>query len=278
MVGELVTVVLNDVTVVDRARLGNYVSRIASQKPRKEGALIDPNDFPDPVRLRGPIQLQSHGSEIRWRNVFIREIGSDEANAWPAADEQGFLRLDNGRDLSNWQGAVDSYEVRDGCIVCKPGCGGDLLSREEFGDMILRFEFRLPPAGNSGIAIRTPPSGRSASEGLEIQVLDDEGYIAKTGRPLKDYQYHGSICHCVGAKRGYLRPAGQWNTQEIRVEGQRVRVTLNGTRILDADLDKVDRSKLSVVPKGLERRSGHIGFAGHNDPVEFQNVRVKRLP
>lgn len=277
MIGERVTVVLNGETVVDNAAMENYFARAVFQKAKKAGEIIDPNAFPDPIFPRGPIQLQTHGSEIRWRNIFLREIGPDEANARLAAGEEGFTRLDNGRDLENWQGDVDNYEVRDGAIVCKPGKGGNLLSKEEYGDMILRFEFRLPPAGNNGIAIRAPATGNPASEGLEIQVIDNDGYNARAKTPLKDYQYHGSIYHCVGAKPGYLRPTGQWNFEEIRVEGQRIQVILNGTKILDADLDKIDRSKLKVVPKGLDRRTGFIGFAGHNDPVAFRNIRVKRL-
>lgn len=275
MIGERVTVIFNGVKVVDRAVMENYFTRAAFQKAKKAGEITDPNAIPDPIFARGPIQLQTHGSEIRWRNVFIREIGSEEANAALAAGEQGFRRLDNGRDLDGWQGAVDSYEVKDGCIVCKPGKGGDLLTKEEFGDLVLRFEFKLPPAGNNGIALRTPPTGGSASQGLEIQVIDNDGYNAKAKTPLKEYQYHGSIYHCVGAKPGYLRPVGEWNTEEIAVEGQRIRVTLNGTKILDADLDQIDRSKLHAVPKGLDRKTGHIGFAGHNDPVQFRNFRVK---
>ncbi len=69
--------------------------------------------------------MQTHGSEIRWRNLFIREISPEEANrTLSQRDAEGFTRLDNGRDLANWQGAVESYEVLDGAIVCKPGKGG----------------------------------------------------------------------------------------------------------------------------------------------------------
>jgi len=96
---------------------------------------------------------------------------------------------------------------------------------------------------------------------------------------LKEYQVHGSVYHCVGAKTGFLRPVGEWNFEEIEVRGQRIKVTLNGTAILDTDLSKLDRTKLDAkhLPKGLDKTSGHIGFAGHNDPVAFRNVRVKRL-
>jgi hypothetical protein len=94
---------------------------------------------------------------------------------------------------------------------------------------------------------------------------------------LLPYQYHGSLYHCVGAKHGYLRPVGVWNYEEIEVRGQKIKVTLNGTKILDVDCDSFDRSQIAHPPKGLDHTRGHIGFAGHNDPVEFRSFKVKRL-
>ena len=286
MIGERVTIVFNGETVVNNAVLENFFANkkagylaYGKQDPKAPQPVANPNEMRDPAFPKGPIQLQTHGSEIRWRNVFIREIPPAEANKALAADgDQGFTRLDNGKDLSNWQGATENYEVQDGAIVCKPGKGGDLLSKEEYGDMVLRFEFKLPPGGNNGIALRSPLGGHSSSDGLEIQVIDSDGYnAAHPGKELKPYQYHGSVYYCVPAKHGFLRPVGEWNYEEIEVRGQHITVTLNGTKILDADLDKVDRSTLPKVPKGLDAKSGHIGFAGHSAPVAFRNFRVKRL-
>lgn len=287
MIGERVTVIFNGEKVVDNAVLENFFANkkagyLAYGKPAPGATpppAPNPNEIRDPAFARGPIQLQTHGSEIRWRNVFIHEITPEEANKELAkADEPGFVRLDNGTDLSNWTNAVENYEVVDGAIQCKKGKGGDLLSKEEYGDCIIRFEFKLPPAGNNGIALRSPIGGHSSSDGLEIQVLDSDGYnAAHPNAPLKPAQYHGSIYYCVPAKHGFLRPTGEWNFEEIQVKGQQITVTLNGTKIVDADLDKIDRSTLPKVPKGLDVKTGHIGFAGHNDPVAFRNFRVKRL-
>jgi hypothetical protein len=292
MIGERVTIVFNGETVVDNAVLENFFANkkagyIAYGTPaaKKEGQAEEkmPNGWmKDPAFPKGPIQLQTHGSEIRWRNVFLREIGAEEANKRLAAQSsEGFVEQINGKDLSNWQGAVDSYEVKDGAIVCKAGKGGDLLTKEEFENGVIRVEFKLPPAGNNGIALRTPLKGRSASDGLELQVIDSDGYNAKQAaagkKGLEPYQYHGSVYHVAGAKHGYLRPVGEWNFQEIEVQGQRITVTLNGTKILDVDIDKLDRTQIKTPPKGLDTRKGFIGFAGHNDPVEFRSFKVKRL-
>jgi hypothetical protein len=290
MIGERVTVAFNGEVVVNDAPLENFFANqksgyVAYQNPNaKNGDDAEkpklPNGFMrDPVYAKGPIQLQTHGSEIRWRNVFVREISSEEANKILAAKEaEGFDELINGRDLSNWQGATGSYEVVDGSIVCKQGKGGDLLTADDYEDFILRCEFKLPPAGNNGIALRTPVGGHSSSDGLELQVIDSDGYNAKHPKAqLQPYQYHGSLYHCVGAKHGYLRPVGEWNFEEIEVRGQTIKVTLNGTKILDVDIDQFDRSQIEHPPKGLDQRKGRIGFAGHSDPVAYRSFKVKRL-
>ena len=94
--------------------------------------------------------------------------------AGQAPAEAGFTSLFNGRDLDGWTGAVDGYEVRDGAIVCKPGQGGTLFTRGRYRDFVVRLEFKLPPAGNNGLAIRYPGSGDAAYVGMtELQVLDD---------------------------------------------------------------------------------------------------------
>ena len=290
MIGERVTIALNGEFVVDNAPLENFFANQKAgyvaygKQAATTGGTVQkrPNGFmPDPAFPRGPIQLQTHGSEIRWRNVFIRAIPSEEADrelAGRSAD--GFVEYVNGKDLSNWQGALDSYEVLDSAITCKPGKGGDLLTKDPFENGTIRIEFKLPKAGNNGIALRTPAGGHSAQDGLEFQVIDSDGYNEKqaaAGKPgLEPYQYHGSLYHCVAAKHGYLRPVGEWNFQEIDVDGQKIRITLNGTKILDVDIDTFDRSQIASPPKGLDRRSGFIGFAGHHDPVQFRSFKVKR--
>ncbi len=109
----------------------------------------------------------------------------------------------------------------------------------------------------------------------ELQVLDDDHPRFAN---LDPRQYHGSVYGQVAAHRGYLRPAGTWNYQEVTVKGSTITVELNGTRIVDADLEQVtelmyDRERFS----GRNRTRGHFGFAGHNDPVQFRNLSIKAL-
>jgi hypothetical protein len=262
MVGPYVSVRLNDKLIVDNVVMENYYDRAI------------------PVFMRGPIYLQTHGAETRFRNVFVRELPYHEAARALAeirGGEEGFQSLFDGKNLDGWIGATDNYEVADGAIRCKPGHGGNLLSEDEFDNFVVRLEFKLPPGGNNGLAIRAPRGVDDAAySAIELQVLDDS---ASQYADLEQYQYHGSAYGLAPATRGYLRPAGEWNYQEVVVNGDRLEVHLNGFEILDVNLAEVRKTpRDGKAHPGAARTRGHFGFCGHNDPVAFRNIRIKRLP
>jgi hypothetical protein len=258
-VGARTTVYLNDTLVVDHATMENYWDRSA------------------PLYARGVIQLQTHGAEIRWRNLFLREIPAVEANTilLSAAGAKGFTPIFDGKSLDGWDGAVQNYEVVDGLIRCKPGKGGVLYHPKELSNFVARVEFNVPPGGNNGLAIRYPGHGNTSSTGMcELQILDD---TADQYAKLDPRQYNGSVYGMVAARRGYLRPVGEWNFQEVTVNGPRIKVELNGTVIVDADVSKINEFMGGKPHPGKDRTSGFFGFAGHNDPVSFRNVLIKPL-
>ena len=250
---------LNEKLVVDNANMENYFDRKL------------------PIPPAGPIQLQTHGGEIRWRNIFMKEISGAEANATLRGDDpEGFTSVFNGKDFDGWAGPVDNYEVKDGAIVCKPGKGGTIYTKEEYSDFIVRLEFKLPPGGNNGLAIRYPGRGDTAYEGMcELQVLDDN-YEQVRGA-IDPRQAHGSAYGMVAAARGYQRPIGEWNYQEVTVVGPKIKVELNGTVILHGDLSQVKQFMANSAHPGKDRTIGHFGFAGHNDPVMFRNIAIQAL-
>jgi hypothetical protein len=257
-VGERTTVYLNDKLVVDHARMDN---------PWKKG---------EPLAKSGKVLLQTHGGEIRWRNVFVREIPTDEANAILGKHgADGFESAFNGKDFAGWDGPVGNYEVVDGAIVCKPGKGGTVYTRKPYADFVARLEYKLPPGGNNGLAIRYPGTGDAAYVGMcELQILDDDHpKYAK----LDPRQFNGSPYGMIAARRGYLRPTGEWNFLEVTVKGPTIRVELNGTRIVDGDLSQVTEYMANSPHPGKDRAEGHFGLAGHSDPVAFRNIRIKSV-
>lgn len=255
-VGARTSVWLNGQQVVNHAVMENYWDRQL------------------PLFAKGVIQLQTHGGEIQWRNLYVREIGAEEANKWlREQDVSSFKSLFNGRDLSGWKGAVENYEVIDGAIRCKAGHGGVLHTSEEYADFTARLEFLLPPGGNNGLAIRYPGEGDTAYRGMcELQVLDND---ATKYAKLDPRQYHGSAYGMLAAHRGYLRLAGQWNYQTVSVKGSVIRVELNGTEILNGDVSRVENFMANSPHPGKDRTSGYFGFAGHNDPVRFRAIEIR---
>jgi len=193
-----------------------------------------------------------------------------------ADSEEGFVSLFNGKDLTNWAGAVETYIVEDGKLVSLKHEAGNIYTLEDYGDFIFRFEFKLTPGANNGIGIRTPLASHASINGMEIQVIDN---TAEQYKNLKPYQYHGSVYGVVPAKRGHLKPLGQWNCQEIIAKGRQIKVILNGVTIVDADIIEASTPKAMDGKKhpGLKREKGRIALLGHRSRVEFRNIRVKKL-
>jgi hypothetical protein len=260
MIGERVTIKLNGQLVTDEVVMENLWER------------------DKPIYRTGQIELQNHGNTLWFRNLFIREIPSEESGKILSAEDRSgdkFETIFDGRSFKGWKGDVENYEVVDGAIVCKKGKGGNLITEKEYGDFIARLEFKLPPGGNNGLAARFSGKGQPHLEGMELQVLDSEDPQYAS---LDPRQYHGSVYGLVAAHRGYLRPTGEWNFQQVTMKGSRIKIELNGFTILDADLSLVTKSKDGEVPAGAKRKSGHFGFAGHSDPVAFRNISIRELP
>ncbi len=199
----------------------------------------------------------------------------------PLAAEEGFASLFDGRTLNGWN-LLDKkkdgrgYVVENGLLVCPADGGGNLFTEHEYANFALRLEFRFEPGGNNGVGIRAPLVGDVAYSGMEIQILDQD-HPRYQGR-LKPTQFHGSIYDVFPAKPGHLKPAGEWSQEEILADGRRVRVTLNGAVIVDADLDTVTDPQVLKKHPGLARTKGHVGFLGHGTRVEFRNIRIQVLP
>ncbi len=213
--------------------------------------------------------------------------GDGKAPSAPATRpyaEAGFVPIFNGKDLEGWvygtaknamrAGVGYQVDAEQGIVYSTVKDGGNLYTAKEYGSFILRFEFKLTANANNGIAIRAPLEGDGAYVGMEIQVLDDSGSMYTKLRPE---QYHGSIYDCFKCERGFQKPLGEWNEEEIMADGRHVRVILNSHVIVDANLDDIkDEAKLKKHP-GLANKTGHIGFLGHGARVEFRNLRVKEL-
>ncbi len=261
MVGEKVTVYLNGELIVDNVTLENYWDRSI------------------PIFPKESIELQAHGTDLAFRDIYVEELNNNEYTVPEEEVKDGFKALFNGKDFEGWTGNLIDYHAENGEIVLHLDNGpshGNMFTSGEYGDFIYRFEFQLTPAANNGIGIRAPLEGDAAYQGMEIQVLDSEDPVYKD---LAPYQYHGSVYGIIPAKRGYLKPVGQWNYEEIYAKGNHIKVTLNGTVILDGDIKEAAKNGPldHKAHPGLLREKGHIGFLGHGSVVKFKNIRLKEL-
>jgi hypothetical protein len=211
--------------------------------------------------------------------LFVLLTGPACAQFSDKEKAEGFVPLFNGKDLGGWKqfaGKGKNWSASDGMIVCSGKGGGWLGTERDYDNFILRLDYKLSPGGNSGVYIRAPETGHISRVGMEIQLLDDNH---PSYAKIDFYQYTGSIYHVVPPTRRAGKSAGQWNSLEIRAEGRRVVVVLNGIKIVDADLDHYLRDPaIAREHTGLKRPGGRIGLQSHTDRVEFRNLRIKILP
>ncbi|MDD3189410.1 MAG: DUF1080 domain-containing protein, partial [Fermentimonas sp.] len=262
MVGERVSVWLNGELVTDNVVLENYWDRSKPIFPVEQ------------------IELQAHGSKVAYRDIYIKELLQPEPFQLSKEEEaEGFKILFDGTNLDKWTGNKADYTIESGNIALYPpttGSGGNLYTKDQFDNFVLRFEFMLTPGANNGLGIRTPLEGDAAYVGMELQILDNDAPIYEN---LEVYQYHGSVYGVIPAKRGALKPLGEWNYQEVIVDGENIKITLNGTTILEGNIR--DASKNGTMDgrdhPGLLNKTGHIGFLGHGSHVKFRNIRIREL-
>jgi hypothetical protein len=192
---------------------------------------------------------------------------------------EGFEALFNGKDLSGWKvnegGKMDVWGAEKGVLFVNGSGGGWLMTEKEYGDFELRLEFKMPEKGNSGVALRSEMKGNPSFEsGMEIQLLDDVWHKVNY-KDLKPTQLTGSIYGVVPPSKDALKPVGEWNTMRIVAKGRQITVELNGTKIVDANLD--DHKDKEQEHPGMKRTKGHLGLQSHDGRVEFRNVFVKPL-
>ena len=261
MIGDKVSVALNGVLVTDNVVLENYWDRKI------------------PIFIKEQIELQAHGTYVAYRNIFVREIPGNLISSLSEEEkQQGFDMLFDGSNLNNWIGNKTGYLVDNGTMVVNPagGSGGNLYTAKEYGDFEYRFEFQLTPGANNGLGIRTPTEGDAAYVGMELQILDNEADIYKN---LQVYQYHGSVYGVIPARRGFLKPTGEWNEEMVMAKGSKIKVVLNGQVIMEGDIKEASKNGTADHREhpGLHNPKGHIGFLGHGSVVRFRNIRVKGL-
>ena len=245
-----------------------------------------------PAFVEGQLMLIGEGAPIEFREMYMRELPSTPRFELSEEEKkEGFEVLFDGTSMHKWTGNTTDYVPVDGTIyvTAQYGGSGNLYTKKEYSDFVFRFEFAFMRKGvNNGVGVRTPMGVDAAYEGMELQILDHDAPIYKN---LREYQQHGSVYGIIAAKRVKFPALGEWNTEEIRFEGDNVKVTVNGEVILEGNIreacqghnvapDGGKKNPYTVDKKnhpGLFNKKGHIGFLGHGAGVKFRNIRILDL-
>ena len=255
----------------------------AEVKALLEKVAVTVNDG-DAVYKRKDIEKFISENKARESHSIITELSAEEK-------AEGFELLFDGQNMDAWTGNLEAYQPVDGYmyVTASYGTTGNLYTKKEYADFVLRFEFCFDRDGvNNGVGIRTPMGVDAAYHGMELQVLHHDSPIYKN---LKVHQVHGSVYGIIPAKRIKWGALGEWHTEEIRAKGDRITVIVDGEVILDGNIRKACKGH-NVAPDGgnknpytvdgrnhpgLFNKKGHIGFLGHGEGIKYRHVRVKEL-
>jgi hypothetical protein len=275
----------------------------------------------DDMTEEGFIALQVHGignseeknkTQVMWKNIKIITKNVQEHSRKSSIDpvitknnlvgkeaEQGWEMLWDGKTTKGWKGAkLDKFpekgwEIEDGeLIVLSTGgeestAGGDIVTKELYGDFELKADFKLTPGANSGIKYYVDTEinkGSGSSIGLEYQILDDELHPdAKLGNH-EGSRTVASLYDLIQANpEKPINAIGEWNTAYIISKDNHVEHWLNGMKVLeydrgsDAFLKLVSESKYEKWPDFGLLEKGQILLQDHGDRVAFKNIKIKSL-
>ncbi|MDX1395286.1 MAG: DUF1080 domain-containing protein [Gemmatimonadota bacterium] len=236
----------------------------------------------------------SDGATEEPADVVVTETDASDAAADQAATnrltgeeaDEGFVLLFDGESLEAWRGfrrddLPAGWSAIDGVLTYTPGVGdGDIITRETFTDFDLRLEWKLGPGGNSGVFFGVVEDTRRTYEsGPEMQILDDDRH-PDGQNPLtsagSNYALHAPSEHNA-------RPVGEWNEIRIVRRANRIEQWMNGVRVVEYEIGTdewkalVAGSKFARWPDYGIHPEGHLGLQDHGNPVEFRNIRIRRL-
>jgi hypothetical protein len=190
--------------------------------------------------------------------------------------KEGFELLFDGKSLAKWHSIrsnpnAGSWHARKRVLSYDPGESW-LATDETYYDFVLRLEYRTGEASDSGVFLRAAPKGAPGRTGMEVQILNDAGTPPRTVGT-------GSVADAIAPSKNMANPPGEWNQLEISALRRQLSVTLNGEKIIDANLDDPRYAGPQEPPLAKRGAYGHIGLQAHakGAPVEFRNIRVKAV-
>ena len=201
-------------------------------------------------------------------------------------EDNGFVPLFNGRDLSNWKGYKQpnppgSWHVENGELIVRPGGnGGDICTDKEYADFDLRLEWNTTKGGNSGVIYRSGEDyDASWQTGPEYQLFDD--FQSGTGKA--DLHSAGALYDLYMPTKFVTRKPGEWNETRIVLKGNHIEHWLNGRKVVNCEVgsndwnERINKSKFKAYPKFANLKKGYLLLQDHGHELRFRRVRIKEL-
>ena len=215
---------------------------------------------------------------------------------------EGWILLFDGQSFEGWRGMgregipEGHWIIEDGSIKKVPSndvplqedgqplVGGDLIAIQAFEDFELSFEWKISPAGNSGIKYNVseemstsfPPP--NAALGFEYQILDDDGH---PDAQVSDTHTAAALYDLIAPEGKNIEPVGEFNSARIIFQGNHGEHWLNGVKVLEYDLETfrmdelIAASKYKDIADFAKKRKGHIVLQDHTDAVWFRNIKIR---
>jgi hypothetical protein len=195
--------------------------------------------------------------------------------------EAEFERIFNGKNLDGWvvwqldktEGLEpDAFHAdAEGALACKGYDRYWIRYDRPLGDVVLRMEYKVAEDTNSGVVLRALPGGDPPFTGFEVQIFSD------VGQDPNKYG-NGAIYDVATPMYNPQRPVGEWNDLEITNDGLKVKVVINGRKVIDTDFAELSEriGKFDFAYADM-RPEGYLSLQDHGSKVWFRNIRVKKL-
>ncbi len=200
-------------------------------------------------------------------------------------ENSDFRVLFDGSSLDNWRGygkeeIGKGWTIEGDTLHFDGSGGGDIITKDQFDNFELHFDWKVSEGGNSGIMYRVSLGDASPYiSGPEYQILDDENH----GDGRREITSAASLYGLVPPAENKLKPVGEWNHAKIVLKGDLIEHWLNETKVVSIEIgsdewqEKLESSKFKDWEKFAKNKTGHIAFQDHGDPVWFRNIKIKSV-
>ncbi len=278
-------------TLTSKNRASPFWCKISVPSRLGGELLVDENSKIQKVKMMNLLPLRfiftSLAVLVSLLSVSTSDVVAQEKNVdRVAGTRQSTVVLFDGKSLDQFRGYQKEeigagWKVEDGMLHFDGTKGsGDIVTKQEFENFVLKFEWKISEGGNSGVMYRVSLGDkRSYLSGPEYQVLDD----AKHRDGKNPSTSAGALYALYVPQNKTLNPVGQWNKSKIVLNGNKVEHWLNGTKVVDAEIgsadwkEKVEASKFKTWEKFGKNSKGHLCFQDHGDKVWYRSITVDVL-